>query len=147
MKPGLKKWLLAIFILSLGGASFVGYMFTLKHDDTAQLKVDFTVESLVFINDFKTDLTAANEKYSEKIVVVNGTVSEVEMADTTANIKMVDTTNGDYIIFAFQQQYLNDAKKLKPGEKVSIKGSCSNGDFSAILETYYVTFKRCTINK
>jgi hypothetical protein len=33
------------------------------------------------------------------------------------------------------------------GDKVSIKGSCSNGAFSTILETEYITFKRCAVNK
>ena len=93
-------------------------------------------------------MAAANKKYSEKIIIVNGTVSEIEMADTTANIKMIDTTANDaYVIFAFQQQHLAEAKAMRKGDKVSIKGSCSNGLFSDILETEYITFKRCAVNK
>ncbi len=142
-----KKWLLALFVLLLAGGIAIWYLFTLKYDDTATVKADYTVNAMDFIKEFKQDMAAANKKYTEKIVVINGFVSAVEMADTTANIKMVDTTNGAYIIFAFQQQHLAEAKAMKEGEEVSIKGSCSNGAFSSILEAEYITFKRCAVNK
>lgn len=142
-----KKWLLALFVLLVAGGLAAWYMLTLKYDDTATVKADYTVNAAGFINEFKKDMTAANKKYSEKIITVNGTVSAIEMADTTANIKMVDTSNGAYIIFAFQQQHLQEAKAIKAGEAVSIKGSCSNGAFSDILEAEYITFKRCAVNK
>jgi len=142
-----KKWLIAFGLLSLAGAGLVWYLFTLTYDDTATIKADYTVNALDFIKEFKQDMAASNKKYAEKIIVVNGTVSAIEMADTTANIKMIDTISGAYIIFAFQQQHLNDAKTLKTGEAVSVKGSCSNGAYSSILETEYITFKRCALNK
>lgn len=142
-----KKWIIALFVLLVAGGAAIWYLFSLKYDDTATVKADFTVQAVDFIKEFKQDMNVANKKYSEKIIVVNGTVSAIEMADTTVNIKMVDTTNGAYIIFAFQQQHLNEAKTMREGEAVSIKGSCSNGAFSSILEAEYITFKRCAVNK
>ena len=148
MKKQYKKWLLALLVLLLAGAAVIWWIFTEKHDDTANVKPDYTVNAMDFIKEFRQDMTAANKKYSEKIVVVNGIVSAVEPADTTINIKMIDSAaNNAYVIFAFQQQHLNEAKQMKPGDKVSIKGSCSNGAFSNILETEYITFKRCAVNK
>ena len=142
-----KKWLIALLVLVLTGAGVVWYLFNLKYDDTATVKPDYTVNAIDFIQEFRQNMTNANKKYSEKIIVVNGTISAIEAADTTANIKMIDTASGAYIIFAFQQQHLKEAKTLKEGEQVSIKGSCSNGSFSNILETEYITFKRCAVNK
>ena len=138
--------MIALFILLFVGAGVIWWLFTLKYDDTATVKADYTVNALEFIKEFKQDMPGANKKYSEKIIVVNGTISAIEAADTTANIKMIDTTSGAYIIFAFQQQHLNEAKQMKEGDKVSIKGSCSNGAFSTILETEYISFKRCAVN-
>lgn len=144
---GYKKWLIALLVLLLAVAAVAWYMFTLKYDDTATVKADHTVNAIDFIKAFGEDLTAANAKYAEKIIVVNGTVSAIEPADTTMNIKMIDTAqNGAYIIFAFQQQHLAEAKGMKVGDKVSVKGSCSGGAFSNILETVYITFKRCAVN-
>lgn len=144
---GYKKWLIALGVLLLAGAAIIWWLFNLKYDDTATVKADYNVNAMDFIKEFKQDMATANKKYSEKIIIVNGTVSAVEMADTTANIKMKDTASDAYVIFAFQQQHLNDAKAMKEGEQVSIKGSCSNGAFSSILETEYITFKRCAVNK
>ena len=139
--------MIAGFVLLLAGGGFIWYIFTERFTDTAEVKADYTVRAIDFIKEFQQDLGLANKKYSEKIVVVNGTVSAVEAADTTANIKMIDSSSGAYIIFAFQQQHLAEAKQMKQGDEVSIKGSCSNGAFSTILETEYITFKRCAVNK
>ena len=142
-----KKWMIASFILLLAGGAFIWYIFSEKFTDTYKVKADYTVNALDFIKEFQQDMNLANKKYSEKMIVVNGTVSEVEAADTTANIKIIDSASGAYVIFAFQQQHLGEAKQMKEGDRVSIKGSCSNGAFSSILEAEYITFKRCAVNK
>lgn len=145
-KPKYKKILIGLFILLLAGAAVIWYIFTEKFTDTAEQKPDFTVNAVDFLKEFQQDDSLANKKYIEKIVAVNGIVSEIEAADTTANIKFVDANTGDYIIFAFQQQHLADAKKLKQGQQVSIKGSCSGGAYSEILGIKYITFKRAALN-
>lgn len=142
-----KKWMIAGFVILLAAGAYVWYIFAEKFADTTKVEAVYTVNALDFIKEFRQDMNLANKKYSEKIIVVNGTVSKVEAADTTANIKMIDTASGAYVIFAFQQQHLAEAKQMKEGDKVSIKGSCSNGAFSSILETEYITFKRCAVNK
>ena len=147
MNPWLKKIGYGIVILLLLGAGAVWYTYNEKFADTSTTKPDFTVNALDLIHEFENNVSLANKKYAEKIVVVNGMVSEVEGAGTTVNIKMADTTSGAYIIFAFQQQHRDDAEKIKQGDRVSIKGSCSGGAYSQILETEYITFKRCTLNK
>jgi hypothetical protein len=140
------KWLL----ISGGGLLLIGIAFyfyyaTRTHEDTASLKVDYTVEAIPFIKEFENDYKAANKKYAEKIIAVKGRVTATELADTTMNVKMADTTTGSYIIFAFQDQHMPEAKRLKEGDEIVIKGSCSDGVFSEILGTYFISFKRSTI--
>ncbi len=147
LKPKYKKILLGLFIVLLAGAGVVWYIFTEKFTDTANRKSDFTVNAMDFIKEFRQNASMANRKYTEKIVVVNGIVSSIAAADTTANIKFADTSTGDYIIFAFQEQHLADAKKLQEGQQVSIKGSCSGGTYSEILGINYISFKRAALNK
>ena len=142
------KWLLiAGGSLLLIGSAVYFYFATLAHDDTATLKAAYTVEAIPFIKEFEKDYKTANKKYAEKIIVVNGIVTTTEPADTTMNIKIADTTTGSYLIFAFQDQHMAKAKKLKPGENVLIKGSCSDGIYSDILGTYFISFKRSTVEK
>ena len=150
-KPKNKKVLKGVFIgglsLLLIGVSVYFYYANLEHEDTASLKVDYTVDALPFIKEFEKDHKTANKKYAEKIIAVNGVVTATEFADTTVNIKMSDTTTGSYLIFAFQEQHMNMAKQLKEGERVTIKGSCSDGVYSEILGTYFISFKRSAVLK
>jgi hypothetical protein len=142
-----KKLIIGGLIVLLAGAGIIWYLFTEKHDDTANVKTDYTVEAIAFIKEFEKDIAAANKKYAEKIIAVTGTVTQTEPADTTINIKMADTATGSYLIFAFQQQHAQEAKTLKPGDKVTIKGSCSDGIFSEILNTWFISFKRSALTK
>lgn len=134
-------------VLLLAGVMVVWYIFTEKFDDTKAIKSDYSVQAIEFLKEYSQDLKKANEKYSEKIVVVNGIVSAVEMADTTANIKIMDSLSGSYIIFAFQDKHVAEAKALKPGDRIAIKGSCSDGVHSDILDVNYIPFKRCALDK
>ena len=99
------------------------------------------------ISEFKNNDSIANKKYAEKIIAVTGLVTEVEAVDSSINIKLGDTITGSYAIFAFQQQHLAEAKFIKKGDSISIKGSCSGGAYSEILETEFITFKRCALIK
>lgn len=146
-KLRIKKILTATVIFAACGAIAIWYLFSQKFEDTNKEKSSYIVNSLDLIKEFQINDSIANKKYAEKIITVVGVVTEVESADTTVNIKMADTASGSYAIFAFQQQNLNDSKTIKEGDKVSIKGSCSGGAYSKILEAEFITFKRCALNK
>ena len=146
-KRGLKYFIMTGIIIVIAIVGVMWYVFTQKFTDTIKEKADFTLTALDLIKEFNANDKLANKKYAEKIIIVTGVVSEVENADTTVNIKIADSTTGSYAIFAFQQQNLQEAKTIKEGDKVSIKGSCSGGAYSQILETEFITFKRCVLSK
>lgn len=145
--PWIKRVLIAGLVLLMAGAVAIYFIFTEKFTDTAKRDAAFTVNAMDFLHEFQNSDSLANIKYREQIITVRGRVTETEAADTTINIKIIDTATSAYIIFAFQQQHLAEAKQLKAGDSVSIKGSCSGGTYSDILETEFVTFKRCAITK
>jgi hypothetical protein len=146
-KYGFKKISIGIFIVILALGATTWYIFTDKFADTADSKADYSLNASDLLKEFQNNYSLANEKYAEKIILVKGIISDIESADTSINVKMTDTASGDYIIFAFQQQHLAMARKLKKGELVSIKGSCSGGVHSEILETRYISFKRAAVEK
>lgn len=140
-----KIWISAVILL-IAAAGIYWYVATEKFSDTKKVKADYTVNAIDFIREFLPHDSAANKKYTDKIIIVKGVVSEVEAADSTVNIKFIDTTTGSYAIFAFQEQHVDEARTIRPGESISIKGSCSGGVYSKILETEFISFKRCTLN-
>ena len=146
-KPWLKRILLGLLVIVVILAGVYWYYATEKYPDTKDKKADYTVNATDFIHEFEKDQKAANAKYKDKIITVNGVVSEIETADTTMNIKMIDTLSKSIIIFAFQEQHLSEPKTVKAGDTVSIKGSFSAGIFSEILEVVKIDFKRSALNK
>ncbi len=146
-KHVLKKLAIAIMIMIALGAGIYWYVATEKFADTNDREAAYTVSALDFIREFEENDNVANEKYMGKIVVVNGRVSEIEAADTTVNIKFINAVSGSYIIFAFQDQHVSDAKSINVGDSISVKGSCSGGTHSELLDTDFIMFKRCAINK
>lgn len=147
LKPLTKKLLIAGTVLLIAVTAVIWYVFTLKFDDTSKTKADFVIDSKELIREFEKDNKLANQKYTEKILEVKGVVTAVEKADSSVNIKMADSTTGSYAIFAFQDQSMADAKQVKAGESIVIRGSCSGGVYSEILETNFISFKRCAIIK
>ena len=103
--PWLKRILFAGLILLLTGGGIYWYVATEKFADTKDRIAAYTVDATDFIREFQQNNSAANKKYADKIVTVNGIVAEVETADTTVNIKFIDSVTGSYTIFAFQEQH------------------------------------------
>ena len=146
-RPWLKKLLITGLLLAAIAAGIYWYVATEKFSDTKDRKAAYTVNALDFIQEFEKNESEANKKYKDKIITVNGRISEIEAADTTMNIKIMDTAGKSFIIFAFQEQHISEPKTVKVGDTVSIKGSFSAGIFSEILEVVKIDFKRSALNK
>jgi tRNA_anti-like len=148
--PWRKRILIGLLSVIVVIAFIYWIVATDKFSDTKSRKADYTVNVTDFIHEFQQNEKAFNEKYAGnagKIVAVNGRVTDIEAADTTMNIKMVDVASGAIVIFAFQRQHLAEAKTLKVGDSVSIKGACSGGINSDILGVSKIDFQRSTLNK
>ena len=146
-KPWLKAFLIFISVLFVACGIIIYLIFTERFEDTGKQAAAFSVSAVELIKEFQINDSAANKKYVEKIMLVNGKIAETEAVDSAINVKMMDTLTGSYIIFAFQDQHIKEAKQLKEGDNVSIKGSCSGGIYSKILVTEFISFKRCALNK
>ncbi len=133
--------------------AFLGFMIIEKkvwdetHVDTYKVKADYTVTASALIREFAANDTAANSKYREKILLVDGALAQVEIqADSTVNIKFVDTSK-HFINISLDKKDYEQTKSLKPGDLVSVKGSCSGSSYSMILDSTSIDFKRSTLNK
>ncbi len=134
-------------LLTWAGFAFMSSKVMKDHGSSTDLKADYTITSEALLREFAENDSLANAKYKEKLLTVNGKVSETEqLNDSTVNIKFVDST-GSYAQFSFVNPEAQEAKKIKQGDDVSLKGSCSGGEYSDILGVHFITFKRSVINK
>lgn len=141
-------WLLIGPVIAYGSYKMgEKYIMGETHAATENVKADYTVNSADLIKEFITNDTVTNKKYIEKILIVNGNTSAVEvLADSTSTIKFEDST-GSYVIFSLEKNQLDLVKNIKKGDAVSLKGVCSGSIFSEILGTTSISFKRATLNK
>ncbi len=142
-------WLLIGPVFAVAGFMLVkNHLETQTFDSTANLKPDYTLQSDVLISEFLTGDSAANKKYMDKIILVDGKASSVNiLPDSTAVIQFADST-GSYAVFSLEKTEYETVKNIKPGDAVAVKGVCSGSIFSEILQTTSVNFKRSTlINK
>lgn len=141
-------WILIGPILAYGGYSIVKYQVENEtFASTSNEKPAYTVNAAELIQEFISSDSTANKKYTDKIIVVNGRISELEAADSTINVKFTDSTSGSYAIFDFQAADVAAVKKMTVGDSVSIKASCSGGIFSRLRQATVINFKRSAINK
>lgn len=144
-----KKWLrwilLAFVVMTLAGGGVFYYVMTATFADTSSEKAAYTISAADMLAEFQQNDSAANKKFSEKIVAVSGLVSEVEGADTSATVKFVDTFTGSYLIFDFQSGASRQAAALQPGANVTLKGSCSGSIYSRLRNAHMISFKRSVI--
>lgn len=149
-----RSWLLKIaLILVIPLATYAGFSYATgqveeqEFESSANLESDFAVNADALISEFRANDSLANAKYREKLVTVSGAIAGIEIAsDSAATVKFADST-GSYVIFPLQDEDVAKLKKMKDGDPLTVKGSCSGGVFSEILESETISFKRCTIVK
>lgn len=123
------------------------YIMNETHKETADVKADYTISADDLIQEFISNDTSTNKKYREKVLIVNGNASAVDiLADSTSTIKFADST-GSFAIFSLEKGESEKVKNIKAGDAVSVKGVCSGSIFSEILGTISISFKRSTLNK
>lgn len=137
-------WACVAFGLGIGGAVFY-YLVTEKFDDTRSIKADFKREAKQLLQEFDANDSLSNAQYRDRIVEISGRITEIESADSSANLKIVDTTSGSYLIFDFQQQDALAVKSLHAGDSVLLRASCSGSIYSRLLNTRSIQFKRSSL--
>ncbi|HNR17318.1 MAG TPA: hypothetical protein PKG90_11685 [Chitinophagaceae bacterium] len=123
------------------------YVMSETFSDTEDLKADYTINATDLIREFAVNDSASNNKYKEKILTVNGIVSEaIVNSDSSVNIKFVDTAKY-FINFPLEKNDYERTKDIRPGDAISLKGSLSGSSYSMILDSTSIDFKRSTLNK
>ena len=105
-----KKYLPPLFILLL---IIVYAVWNKPHKNYSNTKPNITIDSLNFINEFKTNSTSATEKYLNQVILVNGNV-------TDRLTKSIVLNNG--IVCTLDSLSLKALELIQINNEVSIKG-------------------------
>jgi hypothetical protein len=126
MKPAYKISLILIALAVVAGAGAYWYVFLKPHQDLEKTKPEFTLSSSQLLSEFTGDETAANARYSGKVVEVSGEVVAVQTGEQGTAIILEDELFGvsvylDSSFVAANQQLTNNTTA---GETITIRGKC-----------------------
>lgn len=86
---------------------------------------DFSVEAAQLVEVFEQDEAAANEKYLDKVIEVNGVVKDVLKSDNSVTILLGDPEAMSSVSCSLSPEGSREAGNITQGSLVTIKGICS----------------------
>lgn len=128
-----KKTGLIIFLLILVSAGVISYLYYKKPADIRKSTADQETTAALLLKDFSDNEAAANARYLDKVIVVEGNISKIELNEGNPTV-FLDT--GDpmaAVTCSFYETEIPLLKNLKIGTTVKIKGLCTGMLMDVVL--------------
>ena len=131
----MKKNKIVIVILIVGFVGvFVAYkMYNKPHVNVVDTKSDIILSASKILNDFSTDENVANKLYLEKIIKINGTISELNIEKERGIITLKTTDDFGSVLCHLSEGGMKKMKTLKVGQTITLKGICTGFLMDVIL--------------
>lgn len=113
--------LFLLIVVAVGGAYGI-YLFNKKPADTREEKADFEISSKELMKEFTANEENATKKYVDKVVLISGKVSEIDVSSSTL---ILDASDPASVTCSFYADEISHLKKIKKGDHVQIKGKCT----------------------
>jgi hypothetical protein len=135
----MKKWIVVlILVFAVGGVAVYFYTFKKPARTAASEEAVFAVSAKDLATEFESDENAANTKYLNKVIKVHGTVVSISESETETSVTLKEVDSSAGVTCSFEKESF-DKSKLKPGQKVFIKGICSGFLMDVVLNKCALT--------
>lgn len=133
------KIILALAVVGLLATMYIWFfVYNKPHLDVAHAKADFTLSAEQLYTEFKQDKDKTGTQYNGKVLLINGSLTKVEEADSvhTAIFVFEQGMFGDQgVRCSLLPDQFDKAKSLPAGTSVALKGYCTGfNDTDVILE-------------
>jgi hypothetical protein len=120
-----KKIVTALIILALAAAGYGWYQYQKAPPDIRKQEGGIEITAVELLKAFQQDETAGNAKYVDKVLIVAGTVTDIQTDSSGQATVSLQTT--DLLAAVTCSFYQDDegVKKIKAGSSVRIKGVCT----------------------
>ena len=127
----MKTWIkivIGLVVIGIIAAMVVWNYVNKEHPDYAKAEAELTIKPKRLYTDYTKNLDLANEKYSGKIILLDGNISKVEMADSLVILTYV-YNEGDFgdegIRVTMLNEFNQEAIHLSRAKPLNIKGLCT----------------------
>lgn len=128
----MKKFLIIGLAVALA-IGFIVWKITFKKADTSvqDKKADVEILASNLLSEFETNESAANTKYLDKIIVVEGIVADVKKDTSGVSVYLKEPESMSGVLCGFNKN-TQIPHEIKVGETLKIKGVC-NGYLMDVL--------------
>lgn len=122
-----KKYIaLAIVAVIIAIAIYAYKEYNRKAKDINSIAAAVNTTAAMLTKEYAADENLANKKYLGKIILVNGTINEIQnLQDTAITILLGDSLQTSKVSCTISNNNLAATKNYKLGQIVSIKGICT----------------------
>ena len=117
------KYIKILLLVAAIGAATGFYLYNKPVKSTSARSVELTVKSDELFNEFSSDESSANVKYLDKVVAVNGTVTNIEQEDGMQVITLNTASDMFGVICKMEPSENNNS--VKTGDVITVKGICT----------------------
>jgi hypothetical protein len=127
----IKKIIIGILVLGIIGVFIAYKMYNKPHVNVEEASADISITADKILNDFSSDENSANLKYLDKIIQVNGVVSEINIEKGIITIE----TNDDFgsVLCHLSEEASRKISGLQEGQIIVVKGICTGFLMDVIL--------------
>jgi hypothetical protein len=134
----MKRFFPLILLIALGAGIFGYLQWNKPHTDVSQSPSDIAIAPSELLAQFNTDENAANSKYLDKIIEVEGIVKSINPVQNGGSVSL--DASDDMASVTCEFENLSDISEIKLGDKVKVKGLCSGKLIDVVLN-------RCALSK
>lgn len=153
MSTTVKTVLILGLVGLLSGGAIAYCMYNKPHRNVLEAEADYHMTAVELYQQIENKSETAAGSYNDKIFELTGTVAKTDIPDdSTANVFLaIDDEGLNNVICAMDLSHVKDAKNLKPGTTITIKGIFSgvnafnDPDFG--ISTTDIMLTRCVVKK
>ncbi|HEX5652538.1 MAG TPA: hypothetical protein VFX58_05660 [Chitinophagaceae bacterium] len=142
-----KRIVLSVLLLAIISGGWYGYSeYTRKVKNLARVKAEISLTATELVMAFEKDETAANQKFLDKILAVEGTLKSVEQNDAGFyTLVLGEPSSMSSVRCSMDAKPHGEIGTLSEGRQVSIKGACTGFTADELLGSD-VVLNRCVFD-
>ncbi|MCB0662927.1 MAG: hypothetical protein KDC24_09320 [Saprospiraceae bacterium] len=129
----MKKILIIIAVLAIGGGFFAYQMYNKPHKDMTSAESDLAISSTDLLAAFESDETSANDLYNDKVVAVTGNVLSVSNEEGITKVTLDAGNPLGGVICQLDELSDHERTSFEEGESVTFKGLCTGYLMDVVL--------------
>ncbi|MBL7745091.1 MAG: hypothetical protein JNN00_16575 [Chitinophagaceae bacterium] len=146
-----KRILLILGVLLVAAAGIGGYIYkeyNRTHEDTADIKPDYSVAATDLITEFESNEAGSNKKYWDKVLEASGTVKDIAKDERGFySVILGDTTSMSSVRCSMDSLHNKEASSLQKGNTVTMKGICTGFNADELLGSDVILVRCLVVSK